>query len=285
MLSDRRFSVLCTALGLTVGLVYSAAWVKLLIHFSMGGSVFALLSLASAYLALENLWKRRSELSALPQMSRFQRRLGCSLILFGTALFVAGYSRLWVQAVGWAIVLVGLVLCQWGIGFWRSHRRTVLLMGLSIYPGIARVLETVWNGAIPGVLERITAQTATMVLQFGGQSAFVEGVLIHLSNSGVEVSTGCNGLPTMLAILWVGLLISCGLRRWHRLMFLGFGIGLAFIFNAVRVAYLTLIAVYGTHESFEFWHGDWGAQIFIAPLFLVYYFVGFRSTQASYKAG
>lgn len=285
MRSDRRLSRLCTALGLTVGLIYSVAWVKLLIHFSMGGSVFALLSLTSAYLAFETLWKRRAELRALPQISRFQCRLGCGLILFGTALFVAGYSRLWSQAVGWAIVLVGLVLCQWGVGFWRSHRRAVMLMGLSLYPGIARVLETVWNAAIPGFLERMTAKAATMVLQFGGQSASTEGVLIHLANSGVEVATGCNGLPTILAILWVGLLISCGLKSWRRLMFLSFGIGLAFIFNAVRVAYLTLIAVYGSRESFEFWHGDWGAQIFIVPLFLVYYFVGARSTQAFYKAG
>lgn len=285
MLSNSRYIYAFTTIGLVVGLLYSVIWANTLGQFLMGGSTFAILSIVSAYMGYHSLWKHRNELAEPINISKLQRQIGNGCILFGTALFLTGFGRLWFQALGWIIVLGGTALTHWGSTFFRTYFRAALLIVLSIYPGINKVLEYLWNTLTPqGLLEKMTAWAGGVVLQLCGQQAQVESTSIYLSTSGVEVTSGCNGLPMILTVLWIGLLMFRNQSKGKILTFLIFGIGLAFSFNAVRVAWLALIAVYDNNASFDFWHGSWGAQVFIVPLFLAYYYAGLKMGMAQTQA-
>jgi exosortase len=277
ILHDRWVFRLLLSSGWLVGFIYSISWLKTLSRFLMSGNIFPLLILASVYLALQPIWHNKRQLTESRSISNGQRYIGCALILIGMVFFGANLSHVWSQAVGWGITLVGLVMSQWGLSFFKIYRRSIILLLLSLYPGVNIVLEHLWTVLTPPkLLEGMTAWAANHILQIFGAPSRLEGGLIHLSTSGVEVSSGCNGLQMIFAILWIGLLMTHQQHSQKLGVLSLLGCGLAFVFNTIRVALLTIIAVYGDNSSFDFWHEAWGAQVFILPLFALYYFVSLR---------
>jgi len=62
-------------------------------------------------------------------------------------------------------------------------------------------------------------------------------------------------------------------QKWHRvLIMMTVGIVLAMIFNVPRIMLLAIASIYWGEEAYNFWHSTWGAQIFSAVLFTVYYY-------------
>lgn len=265
--------VLC---GLLVGVWYLPIWLGHLLHGASQGVAFSLLVFAAAYLGLQELWHERNKLAKLTA-SVEHRRLGHILILTGAGLFPFCRFAVWSQALLWFLVLVGIALSSWGVGFFKKYPRPTFLILLSVHPGLNILIGyLVWRVlGSHNILERFMAWSGSLVLHAIGQPATSSDIHISLATGGVEIGWGCNGFDMAFTMAATGLLLGLILKQsWLQTLGLVIiGIALALVLNVPRIVLLTLAAVYWGEESFQFWHGPWGGQIFSSILFTIYYYL------------
>ncbi|ESA34073.1 transmembrane family [Leptolyngbya sp. Heron Island J] len=263
-------------LGLTVGLIYFPLWAYDLVIRSISGSTGLALISCATLMALVPLWKKRQQLVQLAA-SEEDQAIGHLLILGSVAIFPFFRSEMWAQALIWLFILIGIALSTWGAGFFAQNPLTTLLMPMTVYtrPGI--LAQGAWRFVMPPhFLENIMASVSTKMLQLLGQPAMVEGRFITMPTGGaVEVAWRCNGFNMAVAMAVTGLLLGIFFKRTRlqivRLMLLGAVVGL--VFNVPRVMLMAMAYAYWGEWWFDFWHGSWGAQIFVGVLFTVYYYV------------
>ncbi|MBD2436038.1 cyanoexosortase C [Nostoc sp. FACHB-110] len=262
--------------GLIVGLYYYLfSWLKTLILFSISGMTFPLLTATAAYLALQELWQKKNKLTHF-NPGTMQRRLGHSLILFGVGLFPLSLHKGWSQALVWLVILVGIILSTWGITFFKYYKRTIVLILLSIYPGIYLLPTYLWRALTPErTMDYIQAWSANLTLQMIGYPSNLDGTLVKLPTGSIEVGWGCNGFDLIVLMLMTSLLIGIAyrLKSLHIIKICFLGCVLAFTFNTARIALLAIAVAYWDGSSFDFWHNGWGGQIFSAAMFTAYYYL------------
>ncbi|MBH8553658.1 cyanoexosortase C [Nostocaceae cyanobacterium CENA357] len=262
--------------GLAVGLYYYLFfWLKTLTQFLIGGSTFPLLTATAAYLALQELWQQKNQFAKLNPVN-MQRQLGHSLILFGVGLFPFSLSKGWSQALVWLVILVGMVLSTWGLKFFKHYLRPIVLMVLSIYPGIHVLPAYIWQVLTPErTMDHIKAWSVNSVLNTIGYRSSLDGTLVKLSTGSVEIGWGCNGFDLIVLMLMTSLLIGIAYRlKGFQILIISFlGCILAFTFNTARIALLAISVAYWDGEAFDFWHNGWGGQIFSAAMFTVFYYL------------
>ena len=261
--------------GLLVGLIYFPAWLRDLIVRSMGGSTGLVLILSAVALGILPLWRGREELQQMVA-SESDRYTGCLLVLGGVALFPFFRTVLWAQALIWLFVLIGIVLALWGISFVTRYPLTAFLMPLTVYTRPGVIAQGAWQFAMPPfLLENGMAAVSTQALQWMGQPATATGRFIAMPSATVEVAWRCNGFNMAVAMAVTGLLLGVFFKRSRRqiagLMVMGAVVGLAF--NVPRIVLIVMAAAYWGDRWFNFWHGSWGAQLFVGLLFTVYYYV------------
>jgi exosortase len=259
------------------GIIYSVSWLNILSRFLINGNTFAVLILVSIYMGTQTIWQKRHLLPNSRYVPQVQKYVGYSLILGGLVFFFAHLSHMWSQALGWSLILSGLAQQQWGLIFFKIHRQSVLLLSLSLYPGINIGAARLWTILTPpNLLEKMMAWTTSHILQAFGISLRLEGAWIYLTNTSIEISSGCNGLEMIFAIFWISLLLTHQQipRKLWQLSLLGCLLALSF--NIIRLTCLTIIVMSGDKSSFDFWHQSWGAQFFILPLFLSYYLISLK---------
>lgn len=261
--------------GLCFGLVYFPLWLYDLVIRSISGSTGLVLISSAAVLAIAPLYQKRRWLrqNTAPEEDRI---VGHLLILGGLALVPFFWPAMWAQALIWLFVLIGIVLSTWGSAFFAKYPLTTFLMPLTVYtrPGI--LAQGAWRFVMPPyVLENAMASVSTKVLQWIGQPATVEGRFVMMPSGAVEVAWRCNGFNMAVAMAVTGLLLGIFFKRTRsqiiRLMIVGAIAGL--MFNVPRIMLMVMAHAYWGKWWFDFWHGSWGAQIFVAVLFTVYYYV------------
>ena len=86
---------------------------------------------------------------------------------------------------------------------------------------------------------------------------------------------GCNGFDMAFVLAGVGVIMGLFFKRsWSKIVALvAAGVSIALVFNVPRIMLLAFAVVYWGKESFEFWHGAIGGQIFATMLLTVYYYV------------
>ena len=262
--------------GLLVGAYYYLIfWLKTLIQFLISGSSFPLLTVTAAYLGLQELWQQKNQLANL-NPATMQRRLGHSLILFGVGLFPFSLNKGWSQALVWLVILVGIFFSTWGLKFFKYYLRLIVLMVLSIYPGIFFLPAYIWEALTPErTMDYIQAWSANLVLQVIGYPSSVDGTLVKLPTGSVEIGWGCNGFELIVLMVITSLLIGIAYRlKGFQILKISFlGCILACTFNTARIALLTISVAYWDEETFNFWHDGLGGQIFSAAMFTVFYYL------------
>lgn len=260
--------------GLFVGLCYLPVWAGgLLMRASQGSSGLPLIA-ATVYIGLQQLWKRRRELANVAA-SEEDRMLGHLLILGAVALFPFCRFAIWPQSLLWLTVLAGIACSSWGLGFFRRYPLPTLLMVLSVYPMPGVTARIVWQTFTPSqFLERIMALAGGKALQLIGHPAQVVDAVISLPAGGVRVDWGCNGFNMAFTMAAAGLIMGLFLKQnaAKTAGIILIGVLLALLFNVPRIMLLALASVYWGKDSFEFWHGPIGGQIFTGILFTVYYY-------------
>ena len=261
--------------GLLVELCYFPVWLTDLVVRSHQGSTGLVLVAGVLYLAFRDLWKRRQQLAEL-QAAEEDQLIGH--ILLGAAIVLFPFCRfaLWSQAVIGLLVLIGIACSSWGIGFFWKYPLPSLLIPLSLYPRPGVAIKLIWLSITPSnqLLESTMAWAGSLALHTIGQPAQASGTVILLHESATRIDWGCSGFNMAFAMGVTGLLMGLFFEQSciKTIGLIVAGIVLALLLNVVRIALVTIALAYWGKDWFNFWHGSWGAQIFVGILFTFYYY-------------
>lgn len=261
--------------GLLIGLYYIPIWLISISQQLWNGSSSPVLNLGFLGLGCQILWQERSHFQQ-QRAYEDERFIGYMLMGGGATLLLTGLSSLSLQAFAWITVLAGAVYSTGGLGFIRKYWLPVGLVLISFYPDYIFLANAIWQfSTLDVVLESSMASVGVWVLQLIRQPAVAEGSIISLPTGAVNVASGCSGFDMGLVLAGTGIIASLffKLSPIKSVGLIASGIAIALILNVPRIVLLTFAAVYWGEESFKFWHGTWGGQIFATILFTIYYYV------------
>jgi exosortase len=221
------------------------------------------------------LWQARANLA---QQNRIveERVLGYGLAGVGISLFVGFYGSASFQWLAFVITLLGFALGLWGSGFLLKYIGPISLIILGLYPDIIFLTRRVWDFVTPPfMLENFMTSLAGKTFQLFGQPADFQARYITIGNGSVEVGAGCSGFDMMISISAVAIIFGLIYKQhWKKIFFaVSIGIVMAILINVPRVMLLAHVVGYYSDAVFDFWHGPWGGQIFMAILFTPYYYL------------
>lgn len=253
---------------------YVPVWLAWVGGELLHGSSYSFVTLGFLYLGLRDILRYRKRADK-PLVSSDERWLGYFLILGSLLLFLPLRSSVSLQALLFAGTVAGLMISTWGFEFINRHKLTMTLLLISFYPNLSYLLNVIRRNLTGDSLEQVMAYSGSWMFQLLGQSSHVDGVFLFLADGAVEVASGCSGADMAFPIagmaIVLGLLFEQSIKKIVLLTFAG--MALALVFNVPRVMLLTIAIVHWGQESFDFWHGTWGGQIFSGILFTVYYYL------------
>ncbi|PSB18905.1 exosortase/archaeosortase family protein [filamentous cyanobacterium CCP1] len=260
--------------GLLVGIVFSPLWLYDVVVGTFHGSA-SLILVAASVLGGYQLWTQRSQL-AKRNASEEDQLLGHIIIVSGVGLAPFCFFSEWSQKLVWILILAGIALSSWGISFFKRYPMPAFLIGIGFFPQPTAVGKAVWDAFTPPeMLERFMAWSGGLGLQAIGHSATIRETIISLPGGSVRVDWGCSGfdMASIIAVasLVLGLFLKQSLPKVSLMVVIG--IILALLSNVPRIMLMAMAEAYWGRESFEFWHGFWGGQIFSSILFTIYYYV------------
>ncbi|MGB2925559.1 MAG: cyanoexosortase C [Limnothrix sp.] len=271
--SNQSWHSRIVAIGAIAVSVFFPFWIYDIVSGTINGAA-SLLLIALAGFGFFQLWQRRSKLAQL-EVSAEDVWLGHALIFAAILAVPFCFSTEWMQKVDFYIFLVGAATSSWGLGFFQKYPLPVFLIFAGFFPQPTAFAKIVWQTFTPQLaLERFMAVAGALGLKAIGQSPTVNWDIIALPTGAVRVDWGCNGfdLATIAAVTSLLLGVFWKQPAWKVTLFVLMGIFFSLLANVPRIVLMTLASVYWGPESFEFWHGFWGGQIFLSILFTVHYY-------------
>lgn len=209
--------------------------------------------------------------SAVARLDGQWQRAGLYGTLFVVLLAVAGLASITAnKSVTLAVLVAGFVpLCAaiWGRGVISAvlHGCAILMMGTPI-----------WFVLVPQ-LQSLTARAVNWLLQRGRWPIYIEENLIALPSGLLEIAAGCAGLKFLQTALALTLIEGFVARRsWRAMAVIGVAAtALAIVSNWLRVAIITLLALYlGPDHALVLDH-NWVGWVLFAGLFgPLFYWLG-----------
>ncbi len=192
-----------------------------------------LVPLVAAYL----VWHQRKELA---QAAAGPNAWGLVVIWVGLVLLVVGQvgHEFFLRRLSLIPVLWGLALTAWG---WSLARRVWFP---AAYLVLMIPLPYVLYDSVAFPLRLVAASFAGWVLQLWGLPVLVEGNVIHLPSSVLDVVDACSGIRSLISLLAVGVLLAYFLlpRRWQQVLLVFLVLPVAVVTNALRVVIAGLLA-------------------------------------------
>lgn len=262
--------------AIIAGLIYLPTWLSVVFRttFVYGQSTL-ILNLGFLYFGLKIFWQKRE---CLANMNAFweDRLVGYFLMSGGFVALISQFESASIQAFSAMLVLSGSLVSVFGLKILQRYPLACFILLLSLYPDWVFLSNLIFRFLTgPTFLEDVMAQWGSFALNQIGQSAAASGQYITLPAGSVLVLPGCSGFDMAFSVavcgLLVGLFMNQSLKRIGVAVFMG--IALALVLNIPRIVLLSLAAVYWGQESFDFWHGVWGGQIFSGIMFTIYYYV------------
>src|SRR5215472_11506283 len=215
---------------------------------------------------------------------------GVSLLLLAAALgltsrFLGSYASLGLQLTAWILTLVTLWVAGFAFFFGRAAAKAAqfpLLFLLLMIP-------------IPGfLLDRITlalqegsAWITGIFFDLAGVPALREGLVFHLARVTIEVAKECSGIRSSMALLILALLVAhFRLNKIsHQILLVACGLFMMIVKNGIRIATLTLLAIY-VDPGFLFGrlHHQGGVVFFVLALLLLLPLLTFLERRESKQA-
>lgn len=171
---------------------------------------------------------------------------------------------------GWILALTLVWIAGFAFLFGRTALRTAyfpFLFLLLMVPIPSFLLDR-----IIFLLQQGSAWITGALFDVVGVPALREGLVFHLAKVSIEVAKECSGIRSSMALFIVALLVAHFRLRsfWNKLLFVAFGLFLMILKNGVRIATLTLLAVY-VNPDFLFGrlHHQGGVVFFVLALLLL----------------
>lgn len=262
--------------AIIAGLFYLPTWLSVLCKITfVDGKSTILLNTGLLYLSLKKLWKERFKLT---QTAPFwdDKFIGHSLILVGTASLPFSTDSSSLQAFIIILILSGVLINFFEFNAFLKYPLSFGMLFASLYPDWAFLSTYIFQFLTgPNFLENIMAKLGSKVLGLLGQQAIASGQIISLPSGSVLVGSGCSGFDMAFSVAGCSILLGLFMKqKWQNIFLAVFaGVCLALLLNIPRIVLLTFAAVYWGEDSFDFWHGAWGGQIFSTVMFTIYYYI------------
>jgi exosortase len=205
-------------------------------------SHIVLIPLVSAYL----LWTERRRIFRVVQAAPIR---GGVVVLAGVVLYLLVASRSSVQdpqqflpGATLSIVLVwlgGFLIC-YGAEAWRRASFSLLFLLLMVPLPTAILERTIY------LLQQGSTEIAYLLFRAVGVPVLRQGFILSLPTVTIEVAEECSGIRSSVA-LFITCLLAAHLflrTKWRMAVFALLAFPLALIKNGIRIATLTLLAVY-----------------------------------------
>jgi exosortase D (VPLPA-CTERM-specific) len=223
-----------------------------------------LIPFISAYL----IWEKRKAIAATPVRTNW---LGGALFLFFLVISVYGILGSSPSAVRPAVPLVILSITLFCFG--KEMLKTLALpLSLLIF---MIPLPTLFGTLVGNRLRLASTQLGEIILRLAGVSVFVEGNVIDLGVTQLQVVDACSGLRYILPLFALGVLFAYFLEktRWKQVVLVISTIPIAVITNGIRIGITGVLAErYGPNVADGFFHGFSGWLVFMFAFALLFLF-------------
>jgi exosortase len=182
---------------------------------------------------------------------RLSSDISSAVFLFFVAAFFYAWTTQsgadWTLAsnlTGYALALVLLWISGFALFFGRSALQDAKFSLFFLFLAVP-LPEFLLNRAI-FVLQKGSAEITAAVFNLMGVPFLREGFVFHLARANIEVARECSGIRSSMALLILALLVAHFRLKsnWKKALFVACGLFMMMIKNGIRIATLTLLAVY-----------------------------------------
>jgi len=134
-------------------------------------------------------------------------------------------------------------------------------------------LPELLQGRVIHLLQEGSAWITGALFDLFGVPALREGFVFHLPSANIEIAKECSGIRSSMALLILALLVAHFRLKsfWKKAIFLALGIFMTILKNGIRIATLTLLAIYVDPEFLTGrLHHQGGIVFFLLSLFLLW---------------
>jgi exosortase/archaeosortase family protein len=116
---------------------------------------------------------------------------------------------------------------------------------------------------------------SSQIFQLFGYGASAVNNVISINGESVIVGYPCTGVDMAISLAAMGLIIGLVFQKplWRIGLATTLGFVIAMAANIPRVMLVVFAWSYWGPDSFDFWHGPWGGQIFSTIMFTAAYYV------------
>jgi exosortase len=208
------------------------------------------------------------------QTVSYDAMVGCSLLLAAVCVAVStsltGSSSVGPGLSGYILALVILWMAGFSFLFGRAASKAgyfPLLFLLLMVPFPQSLLDRVIY-----ILQTGSAWTTGALFDVFGVPSLRDGFVFHLARIDIEVAKECSGIRSSMVLLILALIVSHFFlkRFWSKALFVVCGLFMMMLKNGIRIASLTLLAMY-VNPSFLTGrlHHQGGIVFFILGLLLL----------------
>jgi exosortase D (VPLPA-CTERM-specific) len=215
----------------------------------------------SAYI----IWKKRKIIAAMPVKPSWRGGIFVFLFLIVSIYGILGSSP---SVVRCALPLMILSITLFCYGW---QRFTVLLYPFSLLLFMIP-LPTLLQTKIGVPLKYLSTKLGEIMLRAVGVSVYVEGNIIDLGVTQLQVVDACSGLRYILPLLGLGVIFVYFFEktRWKKILLVLITIPISILANGLRIGITGYLAQhYGLKAAEGFFHGFSGWLIFVFAIVLL----------------
>ena len=218
--------------------------------------------LFSAYV----VWIERGRLARVPIRPSWS---GLFVLAFALCLLVAGEMgvELFTARLSLLFVLAGLIVLFGGWNFFRAVFFPWAFLLLMI------PIPAILFNQITFPLQLLASRVAAEVLSWLSVPVLLQGNVIELAHSRLEVAEACSGIRSLMSLFTLSIIYGYLVekRRWVRWLLAFASVPIAVVANSVRIIGTGMLVQYWDAEKAEGdLHGLWGVIIFVISLLMLY---------------
>ena len=184
--------------------------------------------------------------------------------------FAKSFPSLGLQLSGWILALVLLWTSGFALSFGKEALKAAYFLFLFLLLMVP--IPNFLLDRLIFLLQEGSAWITGALFDLVGVPALREGLVFHLAKVSIEVAKECSGIRSSMALLILALLVAHFQLRsfWNKVLFVACGLFMMILKNGVRIATLTLLAVY-VNPDFLFGrlHHQGGVVFFMLALLLL----------------
>ncbi|MEW5804255.1 MAG: VPLPA-CTERM-specific exosortase XrtD [bacterium] len=223
-----------------------------------------LIPFVTAYL----LWEKKKKITATPLSTSWIGGLLFFLFLLASAYGILGSSPTAVR-IALPFVILSIALFCTGRDMFKNLAFPLSLFFLMV------PLPTTVQTMIGVPLKRISTVLGESILRFFAVPVFVEGNIIDLGVTRLQVADACSGLRYILPLLTIGILFAYFFEKnkFKQIFLVITTIPIAIGVNGIRIGLTGILAQrYGSKVAEGFFHGFSGWVIFMSAFVVLFIF-------------